>query len=312
MINGVAAWIALDWGTSNLRAYAIDDAGNVVNTRKSPKGMGVLAPGQFETALIELIEPWLQSNKTIPVLACGMIGAKQGWCEAPYQKVPYPITTPVDLTIVETSDRRIKVGIIPGLSQTDPADVMRGEETQIAGLLAKKPGFEGIVCLPGTHSKWVEINSGKVDRFQTFMTGEVYSLISQQSVLRFSLGDKIGEFDEDCFLETIVSSMNDPFTIAGNFFKIRADSLLHSLKPRQAKSKLSGLLIANELVSSRSYWTGNTVDIVATPEVSRLYQKAFEVIGVTICSMNVEEATLAGMKLVAATTGISGFSERCN
>ena len=123
----------------------------------------------------------------MPVIACGMVGARQGWIEAPYSQVP---CAPVGLSMIKpvVEDTRLDVSILPGLSQTDPADVMRGEETQIAGYLAENPGFDGVLCLPGTHTKWAHISAGEVVSFRTFMTGELFALVSSQSVLRHSVG----------------------------------------------------------------------------------------------------------------------------
>jgi len=176
-----ADWIAVDWGTSNLRVWAMRASGPVADAR-SDQGMGTLEPEAFEPALLDLIEPWLGAAP-MPVIACGMVGAKQGWAEAPYAAVPCP---PVSLATVtpNVQDRRLVVHILPGLSQASPADVMRGEETQIAGYLADVPEFDGILCMPGTHTKWVQVSAGEVVSFRTFMTGEMFALLSTGSVLR--------------------------------------------------------------------------------------------------------------------------------
>lgn len=290
-------WIALDWGTSNLRAYGLDEAGRVLATRDSTKGMGSLKAEQFEPALMELVEPWLQTGRVIPVVACGMVGAKQGWKEASYRQVPCPPMESGNLTEVSNLDPRIRVSIIPGLCQLDPPDVMRGEETQIAGILFNKPDFEGTVCLPGTHSKWVSVRNGRVENFQTFMTGEIFSLLSDKSVLRFSFNGDEEAIDDRCFLETIAEFANKKAAIAGELFRIRAASLLQDLKPDQAAARLSGLLIAEELAGSKIYWSGNRVAIIGAPKVAELYQKALKTIGVESDIYDVAELTLAGMKL---------------
>ena len=169
VMNGPVAWIAVDWGTSNLRAWAIDDEGRTIANAASEAGMARLSRDAFEPTLLSVIDGWLASGKT-RVLACGMVGARQGWMEAPYASVP---CTPVTQTIApECRDPRLEMHILAGIRQLHPPDVMRGEETQIAGVLLRQPGFEGVICLPGTHTKWAEIAGGIITRFRTFMTGE--------------------------------------------------------------------------------------------------------------------------------------------
>ena len=153
-------WIAVDWGTSHLRAFAMQGGGDQarrLEERHSDRGMGKLSRGEFEPALLALVEDWLASPPAKPMLVviCGMAGARQGWIEAPYRPTPGTPTGPDGMQPVPTSDPRLCAFIVPGLSQMKPADVMRGEETQIAGALALNPGFDGVICLPGTHSKWV-------------------------------------------------------------------------------------------------------------------------------------------------------------
>ena len=171
-----ADWIAVDWGTTHLRAWAIRN-GDPVAEATSDSGMGQLNRTDFEPALLDLIEPWLGQDR-MTIVACGMVGSRQGWAEAPYAKVP---VQPASDRLIrpETRDQRLSVHILPGLRQDDPADVMRGEETQIAGYLAGNPGFDGVVCLPGTHTKWVQVSAGEVVSFRTFMTGELFSLLSK-------------------------------------------------------------------------------------------------------------------------------------
>ncbi len=293
-----ATWIAVDWGTSNMRAWAIRD-GAVLAEGRSDKGMGSLTPDAFEAALLEVIEPWLGQHR-VPLVACGMVGAKQGWCEAAYAKVPCP---PVGMGAVrpEVSDTRIDVAILPGLSQDDPADVMRGEETQIAGYLAKDPDFDGILCLPGTHTKWVQISAGEVVSFRTFMTGELFALISRQSVLRHSMDDG---WDEAAFAEAVRDGMANPQALAGRFFSLRAESLLLPPAEGAARAQLSGLLIGAELTAARPYWLGQRLAFLGDAKLSRLYTAALEPEGVMPETADVTEATLAG--LYAAYTTLKG------
>ena len=200
-------WVAVDWGTSTLRAWAMRGAEMVAEAR-SDSGMNSLDKSQFEAALLKLVDPWL-GGRPMPVVACGMAGARQGWTEVPYRTVPcMPLGGGV---AVPTSDTRLSVTILPGLKQDNPADVMRGEETQVAGYLSGRPGFDGVLCLPGTHSKWVEISAGEVVSFRTFMTGELFDLVSRHSVLRHSTG---AGWDAAVFAEALGDTLSRPESLA--------------------------------------------------------------------------------------------------
>ena len=284
-----ADWIAIDWGTSNLRAWAM--RGNkAVADAGSDKGMGSLEPAAFEGALLEVIEPWLGAGR-MPVVACGMVGARQGWVEAPYATVP---CQPVSLNVVrpKVTDARLDVAILPGLCQTSPADVMRGEETQIAGYLAEVPDFDGVLCMPGTHTKWVQISAGEVVSFRTYMTGELFALISVQSVLRHSVDDA---WDGDAFQTAVRDGMADPQALAGRFFSLRAESLLAAPGPGVARARLSGLLIGSELAAAKPYWLGQRITLLGAGRLAGLYADALAAEGAMTDTADVTSATLRGL-----------------
>lgn len=282
-------WIAVDWGTSNLRAWAMGPEG-ILAQSESPKGMGKLSPDQFEAALLEVVEPWLEGPTL--VLACGMVGARQGWSEAAYRAVPCTPTDPAGLTRVKTQNQRLDVRIAPGLSQARPADVMRGEETQLAGALALYPGFDGVFCLPGTHSKWAQVSAGEVVSFQTYMTGELFALLSTQSVLRHSMGDG---WDEAAFDEGLSEALSRPDRIAARLFSLRAEGLLHGLTPAAAKARLSGLLIGIELAGAKPYWLGQPVKLIGAASLAASYARALGTQGLTAETLDATACTLAGL-----------------
>jgi 2-dehydro-3-deoxygalactonokinase len=196
------------------------------------------------------------------VLACGMVGSRQGWAEAPYVAVPArPATlSPVP---VATKDSRLRVSILPGLKQAVPPDVMRGEETQIAGFLAAAPGFDGVLCLPGTHAKWVQISAEEVVSFRTFMTGELFELLSTQSVLRHSIAG--AGADPDAFREAVSDTLSRPETLAQRLFSIRAGQLLDGTSGEVGRARLSGALIGAELAAAKPYWLGQEVVVAGAP-----------------------------------------------
>ena len=194
MTNGVE-WVAVDWGTSNLRAWGIDAGGNAVFSRASPQGMGKLTPDQYPAVLTELLADAV--DHPVDALICGMAGARQGWLEAPY------LDAPAELTQLAAWCRRPSdAGKQYSPARSCPAsacatigaeDVMRGEETQLLGLAALRPGFDGLVVMPGTHSKWALLEGTRLTRFSSAMTGEIYEVLKTHSVLRHSLqGDLEG------------------------------------------------------------------------------------------------------------------------
>ncbi len=282
-------WIAVDWGTTNLRAYAMQGA-TVLARASSDDGMGKLASDGFEPALMALISGWLEAGP-VPVIACGMVGSRQGWVEAPYRSVP---CTPLadDLTAAPTSGG-LDVRVVSGLSQTAPADVMRGEETQVAGFLALNQGWDGVLCMPGTHTKWVHLSAGEVVSFQTFMSGELFALISGHSVLRHSLaGDG---WEPDAFATAVSDAISKPEALAARLFGLRADNLLHGTEAPITRASLSGWLIGAELAAARAYWLGQNIAILGMNDQARAYQSALRPQGVEAMLVDTEKATLAGL-----------------
>ncbi len=292
-------WIAVDWGTTNLRAFGMGREGLVAQA-VSEDGMGRLDRDGFEPALLRLIGPWLSDTRTIEVVACGMVGSRQGWHEAPYRTVPCTPLDPGSLVAAPTHDARIRVRIVPGLKQAQPADVMRGEETQIAGALAILPGFDGVICLPGTHSKWAHVSAGEVVSFQTYLTGELFALLSEASVLRHGMqGDG---WDEAAFDAGVSDALSRPERIGARLFGIRAEGLIAGLGAAAARARLSGLLIGMELAAARPYWLGQAVVIVGSDRISMSYARALRMQGVEARLVKGSEAVLAG--LGAARTGV--------
>lgn len=287
-VSGSADWIAVDWGTSNLRAFSMQGA-TVLDRAQSDRGMGELSRDAFEPALKELIDPWTKAG-TLPVIACGMVGSRQGWVEAPYRSVPCP---PLGGDMVRAPARdTLAVHVIPGLSQSSPADVMRGEETQIAGVLALNPGWDGVICLPGTHTKWVEVSAGEVVSFQTFMTGELFALLSEKSVLRHSVG---GGWSDDAFATAVDDALSKPERLAARLFSLRAQGLLHGTEPDVTRAALSGYLIGAELAAARPYWLGRSIAILGTERQARAYEAALRAQGLSALMIDSERATLAGL-----------------
>ncbi|KJZ19022.1 2-dehydro-3-deoxygalactonokinase [Loktanella sp. S4079] len=293
------AWIAVDWGTSNLRV-SLMYADGTSHCLTSDQGMSSLNPDGFEPALLALIDDHLGTGVT-PVVICGMAGSRQGWAEAPYIATPCNPPSLAEAVSVRANDPRIAVSILPGVKQEKPADVMRGEETQIAGYLTQNPDFDGVLCLPGTHSKWVHISAKEIVSFRTFMTGEMFALLTKQSVLRFSVQDEI---DLDAFDIAVGDALSRPETVGADLFALRAGTLLGSLSEGAARGRLSGLLIGTELAGARPYWLGRDIALIGAGSLTTLYQRALALQGITAPTVSGEDMVISGLTAAHTQTKV--------
>ncbi len=305
------AWIAVDWGSSNLRAWAMDKQGQIINQAGSDKGMLALTPDAYEAELERLVSPWLPASGQFDVVVCGMAGARQGWREAAYLPVPSALHQLSQGAVAPRLEgTRLRVHLLPGLSQTRSAaqhfDVMRGEETQLAGLVAEKPDFSGLVCLPGTHAKWATLDSGAVTRFTTYLTGELYQLLANQSVLKHSVGSD--DLDEpachDAFTRAVAEIHAAPQAFSSRLFGLRAQDLLDSRLPSGSAraavlaATLSGLAIGLELSGAcQGQPEEEPVTLIGNPALCRRYRVALEAIGYTATHLDGDSAVLAGLRL---------------
>ncbi|WP_299820792.1 2-dehydro-3-deoxygalactonokinase [uncultured Jannaschia sp.] len=283
-------WIAADWGTTALRLTLMEGE-TPLGTRESDDGMNRLTRDMFEPTLRRLAGDWLDGPARI--VACGMVGARQGWIEAPY--APVPCSPPTDRAIrAPTGDPDLDVRIVPGLSQTNPhPDVMRGEETQIAGILRHRPEFDGTVCLPGTHTKWAHVSAGEIVSFRTVMTGEIFATLAGQSVLRHSLG---GEgWSEAPFLDALSDAISRPETLTARLFELRAADLLLGQDTTTARSILSGLLIGAELAATKAWWLGREVVVTGSASTTPAYDAALRAQGLQPIVLPADAMTRAGL-----------------
>lgn len=289
-------WIAVDWGTSHLRVWAMQGT-TVIEQKQSDDGMARVSKDGFQPALLRLIDGWLGSVP-VDVVACGMVGARQGWVEAPYSTVPCA-PTPVAPIRVPDTDHRIRAFVVPGLKQSSPSDVMRGEETQIAGYLSDRPNWDGVICLPGTHTKWVQVSAGEIVSFRTFMTGEMFELLRSQSVLRHSVGDG---WDDNAFIAAVEDTLSKPEQLAARLFNLRAADLLEGQDSGIARARLSGALIGAELAATRPYWLGQQLAVIGADQVAQIYARALQQQGAMVDHANATQTTLAGLALARTLT----------
>lgn len=287
------AWIAADWGTSHLRVWLMRADGVVLDHRRSDAGMGGLARDGFEPALRAVL-PDLPRGRSLPVVICGMAGSRQGWVEAPYVAVPAKPPAGEDAARAPVGRDDLTVFILPGMKQAKPADVMRGEETQVAGFMALNPRFDGVICLPGTHSKWVHVSAGEVVSFRTFLTGEMFALLAGQSVLRHSVAAE--GWDDAAFDSAVERGLTRAAGVAGDLFSLRAEALLEGLDTVVARARLSGLLIGMELGAARPYWLGQNVAVLGASGIAGAYARALEAQGLPVLMADADRMTLEGLK----------------
>ena len=296
-------WIGVDWGSTRLRAWRFGAGAAPMGAVRRDLGADRLAPRDYTPALLAAVADWLPPGAACPVVVCGAAGAREGWAPAPYRAVPATPAGP-DRAVRAVSDPRLDVAILPGLSQAGPPDTMRGEETQIAGYLAGDPEFDGVLCLPGTQTKWAHISAGEVVSFRTFLTGTLFAHLAEASVLRHGI-DPQG-WDEAAFADAVGDAMARPQGVAAALYGVRAAWLLDGLSPASAHARLSGLLIGMELAGARPYWLGQGVVVLGTGRMADGYAAALAAQGAPVRQSDAEDAVIAGLSAAARALGFAG------
>jgi 2-dehydro-3-deoxygalactonokinase len=286
----MGSWVALDWGTTNFRAYLMNND-DVVDHISTQEGMKFVDQQNFEKTLIKNITNWHQEFNLNAVIASGMVGAKQGWIEVPYVQCPCDIRKLNFKTLDILGD--VKVHILSGISQFEPADVMRGEETQIAGFLLNNIDFKGSICLPGTHSKWVNLNSHKIKKFSTFLTGELYEIVKNFSILKHSVNTN--ELEPEIIKSAADLIIENPSLISNKLFEIRAENLLNNSNQTLNNSKLVGYLLGIELSGSRNYWEDKDLVIIGSSNLNNYYDLILKERSNTITLYNSNDMVLQGL-----------------
>ena len=294
--NNKPYWIGIDWGTTNLRYWVISkETGDIVGAEEKQQGIKSIVEGAFEDVILEMLVSYDFKQEVIDILCCGMIGSKQGWREIDYVQSPCSPQLAKNVVKVSTKDPRLNVRIIPGLKQSQIPDIMRGEETQILGFLNKNPDFEGVMCFTGTHTKWVKIGGGEVIFFETFMTGEMFDVLSNHSIIKFSASS--GQINMNEAKEAALEIFDKPHKFSSHLFKLRANNLLNHSPATETRSRLSGYTIGLEIAGSRHFWLGNNVIIVGTHPVAEIYSEVLKKQGVKSRIFLSNELSLNGLKV---------------
>jgi 2-dehydro-3-deoxygalactonokinase len=291
--------IALDWGTSSLRAFLLGDGARVLAQRQTDCGILRLpAPGGregFERAFADVAGAWLAQWPRLPVVAGGMVGSAQGWREAPYVRCPADVGALASQATRVAAAPNVELWIAPGVlfdPADAPPDVMRGEEIQIAGALVERPAWNTRACfvLPGTHSKWVQVEDGRLLRFSTYMTGELYAVARGHSILGRLMpeADPSSSFDAardaafDAALDMARASR--PGELTHQLFAVRTLGLTDQ-RPREVLADyLSGLLIGHELAaglaeSADARAAGAPIVLIGEAALCRRYARALQRFG---------------------------------
>ena len=290
------ALIGIDWGTTQLRGFRLDDAGQVLERRETGSGISTIQNGAFYAALQSLIGDWQNLDRSIPILMCGMIGSRQGWREVPYVPCPAQLSDFVrGGTQIETGCGRAY--LIGGLTCTDDAglhDVMRGEEMQILGVAPAQDRHLAIA--PGTHSKWAVIDNGRIESFRTYMTGEAFALLRKHSSLGWMMRDAADDaFDGTEFRNGVERGLDDT-ELLRILFSVRTRGLFENLDAGASASYLSGLLIGSEIAAGLRHGNTGSVTVIAAPTLGKLYGIALGIAGVAnIVHSGTDEAVTQGL-----------------
>ena len=287
------ALLACDWGTTNLRAWTLEASGAVVTQKDLPLGVSTLAPGEAARRFEDEVRPALGAAG-LPAILCGMVGSNLGWALAPYADCPAGFAD-LARSAIEVAPR---VRIIPGLRSqglTAAPDVMRGEETQVLGWLAQHPQYQRgrhLVCHPGTHAKWVVVEDGRIVRFVTSMTGELFAVLSKHSVLK----SDAPATDTAAFAAGLAAA-GDGGALAARLFTTRSRVAGGDAAPESSPSYLSGLLIGAEVAGLADLMDrqGAPVILLGDAKLCAHYRRALEARNIPSETFDGEGAAIAGL-----------------
>jgi 2-dehydro-3-deoxygalactonokinase len=286
--------VAIDWGTSSLRGARLDAQGAATDERASLQGILNVPSGGFEAVFQAQFGDWLGSSNTLCLIS-GMAGSRQGWREAPYCPCPAGAG---DIAAALAWIVPGRIAIVPGLScERDGApDVMRGEETQIFGALDMLGLADALFVLPGTHSKWAEVRGGRVERFSTAMTGEVYALLRHHSILARTLPPDDAALRGEAFDAGVERAMRSA-SLLQSAFTTRTLALFERSTPDELASYLSGLVIGEEL-RAQGPLSGRRVHVLGNDALTQRYQRALARVGAEAIAVGAQ-ATWRGLWNIA-------------
>lgn len=294
--------IAVDWGTTSLRGVLIDATGQISERRALPQGILQIAAGEFEAAWQQHFGDWLALSPELCLLS-GMVGSRQGWQEAAYCPCPADFDALCASLLWLPTSSAVPCAIVPGMSFTphqpvnavqSVPDVMRGEEIQVMGAQRLLGTNSGLFVLPGTHSKWVAVQDSAITQLKTFMTGELYALLAQHSILGKTI-DSDGALDEQAFTQGVDRAQQSE-VLSHMLFGVRALSLFDALNAAQSASYLSGLLIGQEIKSMQPT-PGTRIALIGSNTLTARYELALRHLNCNTVAFH-DEATWAGHQAI--------------
>lgn len=308
-VKGDVALLGIDWGTSNLRVHQIDARGVIVQSRRSAQGILNVPANGFAKVLEEQAGDWLSEWPDVPVVACGMVGARQGWLEVPYVQCPVAIDDLARALAPVALSAGRALHLVAGAAWrggVDLADVIRGEETTIVGALGDTvadAGGDALVCLPGTHTKWAWVANGALQRFRTTMSGEVYQVLLEHSILgRMAVSD--AAFDSSAFRRGVIRAGTHG-GLLHHLFSVRALRLFDELGEEQAPSYLSGLLTAADVLAMRDAGElAGPLTLLGEGASGQAYEQAFNALGVPYTLADGDAAVASGLHAIASRAGL--------
>lgn len=297
--------IAVDWGTSNRRAWALDAEGRVLAEKADGEGLLGVKAGGFARSFADFAAPWLSPDRVLPVLMCGMVGSKMGWAEVSY------IAAPADLASLSRNlhpiafDGAARIAIVPGVSCVHDGvpDVMRGEECQVLAVLAERKLRHACLLLPGTHSKWVQVREGKLASFRTYMTGELYNALTSAGTLA-QLMEK-STADHDAFRQGLARARRPGSgALTHLLFGVRTLGLFDALPRSGLSSYLSGLLIGTEMRDALAWSRASAVIAVGSPKLLENYRIAAEDFGLAFEAHDNSALLPPALHMIARDAGL--------
>jgi len=304
--------LALDWGTSSLRAYLLGPGGVVLQSRSEPWGIMFTPGGDFSATLASIVEAW-QLPPSLPAIACGMVGSAQGWREVPYRLCPAGAAELAGGVVNVQRQDGGRLHIVPGLRlDTQPPDVMRGEETAIIGTIAETSDrADALFVLPGTHSKWVRVQDKRITAFETYMTGEMFAALRDHTILgrpaRDAQAGMLAPAEDNAmpaaFTRGVTAIRDSGKTrLSALLFSVRTLVLMGQLSAQASLEYLSGLLIGEEISCAAVGGRLGPV-LIGDPGLCNRYAHALGLFGIG-CTAVSETAVVTGLWQIAGSLGL--------
>jgi 2-dehydro-3-deoxygalactonokinase len=298
--------IAIDWGTTNRRAWALGPGGAVISERADSSGLLAVKDRRFAESLEAFLGDWLDPGSKIPIVIAGMAGSRMGWAEVPYVAAPAPLADLAQNLMEVGRVAGMDCWIVPGVSLDGDAqpEVMRGEECQILGALLARQQSDGTFLLPGTHSKWARVSDRRLIAFRTYITGEMFNLLRQSGTLaQLMTGDGS---DEDAFARGVRTTGPDT-ELLNRLFSARSLALFGRLEGTGIASYVSGMLIATEMRDAMAAWPDlgrSSVTCIGSAGMLARYKACARLLGLDVQSIDNKDALPRALFWIAQRAGL--------